>query len=281
MPELAEVEHGRRVAEAVCVGRRIDKVWCDDDPIVYEGRSPDEVSTALSGARVEAVLRHGKHLWFELDRRPWPTFHFGMTGAFRTPQAAILELASTPKGGEKSWPPRFAKIRLELDDGAQLVMTNKRRLGRIRLRHSPAEEAPISRLGFDPLTSMPDRATFTTLLRRRRSPIKAVLLNQAFAAGVGNWLADEICYQARLDPRLRASELSEIQVGRVQQAMKEIVEQAVAVDADKTRFPAGWLFHRRWGKASDAVSAEGEPVEFLTIGGRTTAWIPTLQAQSE
>ena len=277
MPELAEVEYGRKLAERTCAGRRIVSVWCDDDRIVYDGIGPDHFEAALTGARVEAVRRHGKHLWFELDRRPWPTFHFGMTGAFRTPGAHTLELAASPRGGEKSWPPRFAKVRLQLDDGGELVMTNSRRLGRIRLREAPATEPPIGRLGFDPYTGMPDEASFDALLRKRRSPLKAVLLNQAFAAGIGNWLADEICYQARLDPRLRANELAPADTARVRSVMASILARAVSVDADKARFPKAWLFHRRWGKPTDAVSAEGDAIETMTVAGRTTAWVPALQ----
>jgi formamidopyrimidine-DNA glycosylase len=72
MPELPEVERGRRVALKVARGRRIVEARCADDPIVFD-RVPPAVSAArLVGRRVQDVKRHGKHLWFELDRRPWP-----------------------------------------------------------------------------------------------------------------------------------------------------------------------------------------------------------------
>ena len=79
MPELPEVEAARRVAERVARGRRIVDVWCADDPIVFERVPAARWRRALRGRRVRAVKRHGKHLWFELDRRPWPCMHFGMT----------------------------------------------------------------------------------------------------------------------------------------------------------------------------------------------------------
>lgn len=278
VPELAEVEHGRRVAERCAVGRVIATVWCDEDAIVLDGASAARIIEALRGARVEAVKRYGKQLWFELDRRPWPLFHFGMTGAFRVPGARTLELAASPKGGEPlSWPPRWTKIRLVFDDGGELVMTNKRRLGRIRLRQDPATEPPVSRLGFDPLLTLPSPADFARLVRRRKTPIKALLLNQSFAAGVGNWLADELLYQARVDPRRRASDLSNAEAERLRRAMHLVVTQAVEVDADKARFPADWLFHRRWGKPSDAVTTAGHRIETIRLAGRTTAWVPEVQ----
>ena len=276
MPELAEVEYGRKVAAAVAQGRTITNVWCDDDDIVFEG-GPEAYHDALVGARVESVKRHGKQLWMELDRRPWPLFHFGMTGAFRTTDQDPLELASTPKRGEGGWPPRFPKIRMTFDTGAELVMTNKRRLGRIRLRNNPEAEAPISKLGFDPYTQMPQAEVFAALLRRRKSPLKAVLLNQQFAAGVGNWIADEVCFAARLDPRIRANVLTDVECEAVRQHLGEIVNIAVSVDADKSRFPSGWMFHRRWGKPKDAVTEDGHNIEVITLACRSTAWVPALQ----
>ena len=272
------MEWGRKVAERVARGRLIATVWCDADPIVFDGVTPSAVEAALVGARVLAVKRHGKHLWFELDRALQPLFHFGMTGAFRTPDAKTLELAATPRSGDGGqWPPRWTKIHLVFDDGGELVMTNKRRLGRIRLRAEPRAEPPISKLGFDPLTSLPGEAEFGRLLRRRKSPLKAVLLNQGFAAGVGNWLADEILYQGRVDPRLRADRCTDAQVTTLHRVLSEVVREAVRVDADKARFPEEWLFHRRWGRNEGAVTIDGVPIEFMDLAGRTTAWVPALQ----
>ena len=277
MPELPEVERGRRILERVAVGRRFTAVRCDRDAIVFDGVSPAAVERALRKALVTAARRYGKHLWLELDRRPWPLFHFGMTGAFRTPDEGPLPLASSRRQPDLEWPPRFTKIHLVLEDGGELAMTNARRLGRIRLRDDPEAEPPVSRLGFDPLLDPPSRHDFAALLRRRRATLKGLLLDQSFAAGVGNWIADEVLYQAALDPRRRALDLSVAEAGRLIDRLRSVVRTAVAVDADKTRFPATWLFHHRWGRAEGATTARGEVVEFLHVAGRTTAWVPSRQ----
>src|SRR5260370_26422019 len=129
MTELPEVEAARVVARRVAVGRRIGRVWCAGDPIVFEARTPRAFSNALLGRRVQGVGRHGKHLWLELDRRPWPCFHFGMTGEFHAPRARATRLVSSGrKGPEAVWPPRFTKLRLTFDDGGELVMSDPRRL---------------------------------------------------------------------------------------------------------------------------------------------------------
>ena len=275
MPELPECERARRLAEAVLVGRRIDRVHCAGDPIVLDGTSPAAVRRALRGRRVLSVRRHGKHVWLETDARPWPVFHFGMTGSFRVPEVAALPLASTPNPEADGWPPRFVKLRLVLGDGAELAFVNARRLGRLRLRDDPRAEPPISSLGFDPLLDLPSPARFADLVRRRRGTLKGLLLDQRFAAGVGNWIADEALYQAGLHPRRRVDSLSRAESTRMLRKLVAVVHRAVAVDARKEKFPRGWLYHYRW--EDGGRDARGRPIQRAKVAGRTTAWVPAVQ----
>ena len=278
MPELPEVERGRLVATRIAVGRRIVDVRCADDAIVFEGVPPARFRRALIGRRVQAVKRHGKHLWFELDRRPWPCLHFGMTGGFHTaPGGPRVKLKSSRRAPDETWPPRFTRLHLVFDDGGELVVADARRLGRIRLRENPETEPPISRLGFDAHRSLPSFAAFRQLVRERSAPLKALLLDQTFAAGVGNWIADEVLYQARLDPRRRAHTLTDTEITRMRGALKRVIDTSVRLSNESDRYPRGWLFHRRWGKNPRAVTIGGDQIRHITVGGRTTAWVPTRQ----
>ena len=277
MPELPEVERGRKLAEAVTAGRRIEQVWCDDDPLVFDGVEPDRWRSALRGKRVAAARRWGKQLWLELDAPPHPLFHFGMAGGFKTPTSTPLQLKSGPREDTSVWPPRFVKIQLHLDDGGELAMTDGRRLGRILLREEPENEPPIAKLGFDPLLAMPSPKRFSELLRARGGILKSLLLDQSFAAGVGNWIADEALFQAGIDPRRRARSLTDAEARRLRARLGAIVERAVDANADDSRYPRTWLFHRRWGRQDDARTTRGERIEHVTIGGRTTAWVPARQ----
>jgi formamidopyrimidine-DNA glycosylase len=170
------------------------------------------------------------------------------------------------------------KIHLFFDDGGELAMTDARRLGRILIRDDPLNEPPIARLGFDPLLDLPGPQAFCKMLQRRSAIIKALLLDQGFAAGVGNWIADEVLYQARIDPRRRAGTLSEAEAKLLRRRLKSVVETAVEVNADSSRYPRTWLFHERWGRRRGAKTAQGEPIEHMTVGGRTTAWVPKVQS---
>ena len=276
MPELPEVERARRLIEHVAIGHRILEVTCAHDPIVLVNVSAATVTRTLTNRMILGVRRRGKHLWLELDQRPWPCFHLGMTGHFRTKGDVPLQLASSPSHADQMWPPRFSKLHLVLTGGIELALTNKRRLGRIRLRHDPEHEPPISELGFDPLLDLPSPTRFAELFSKRSGVIKSLLLDQSFAAGVGNWIADEVLYQARLDPRRHANQLSASDIRRLRLKLRHIIQTAVRANADKTQLPKSWLFHRRWGRKSN-MTIQGRRIEHLTIGGRTTAWVPEVQ----
>jgi len=298
MPELPEVEAARRAAHKVATGRRIVEAHVAEDTIVYEGVAPARVRRALLGRRVEAVRRHGKHLWLELDRRPWPCLHFGMTGGIHAspstaggagrraavPAGRVVRLVSdgsTPRPTDRpDWPPRFTKLHLRFADGGELALADGRRLGRIRLRRNPPAEPPISVLGFDAWLALPTAARLHAMLRERNAPIKAVLLDQTFAAGIGNWIADEVLYQAGIAPKRKAATLSATEARRLRARIRSVIGTALRVGSDGDRFPRWWLFHRRWGHrrgGPPATTVRGEHIRHETVAGRTTAWVPSAQ----
>ena len=276
MPELPEVETARRAAIAVAVGRRIVGVTVADDTIVFERVSPARIRRALLGRQVRAVRRHGKHFWFELDRRPWLSIHFGMAGGLHTSRRRGVRLVSSGRRPEPGWPPRFTKLRLTFEGGRELVIADGRRLGRIRLRQDPATEPPIAGLGFDALRGLPGTAQFRELARGRAAPVKVLLLDQSFAAGVGNWIADEVLYQARIAPRRPARSLSDRELDRLRARLRSVVRRAVGARADSDRYPRAWLFHRRWG-SRPGITVKGDIIRRETIAGRTAAWVPAVQ----
>lgn len=277
MPELPEVEWGKKIAEAAGLGRRIEEVWAADDRIVFAGVAPQAVKHALAGARLDGVRRKGKYLWFELDVAPSPVFHFGMTGAFHSTLHRFVPLETGGRDPEGLWPPRFPKLRLRFEGGTELVMVDARRLGRIRLQEAPLAAEPLAGLGPDAHDEPLGARAFAARLSGRSGLVKSVLLDQGFVSGVGNWIADEVLYQAGIDPRRPVPSLAPEELRRLRATLYRVVKKAVSVDADKSRFPRTWLFHHRWGKRADARTAKGERIEHVVVGGRTTAYVPSAQ----
>lgn len=277
MPELPEVERGRLIAERALGGQTLTSVHAADDNIVFDNTPAAQFRQALQGRRVEAVHRHGKQLWFELDRAPHPLFHFGMSGGFHTQDTPSLQLITGPKEASDAWPPRFSKIELQGENGSSLVMTDARRLGRIRLRDAPLDEPPLSLLGPDAYLALPGPSVFAQDLSKRRTIIKGLLLDQQFIAGIGNWIADEVLFQAGIDPRRPANDLTRDEARRLRSKIAVVIKRAVSCIADDKDYPATWLFHRRWGKQAGMKTSRGDLIEYLTVSGRTTAWVPVVQ----
>lgn len=275
-------------------GHKIKDVIADDtDRWLFAFAKPAEVKKALEGAKVKGAGRKGKYFWLELDRKPWPIFHLGMSGniALLDPSAKRAKGATAEGhlkvwGGAKMWSERDQDLRdrlnychlvIEADKGFEFAFIDPRRFGRLWLADDPWEHPRIKKLGYDPLIDFPTPKVLGERLKKRKKAIKAVLLDQSLFAGIGNWLADEILFAAKMNPHHLASALTPLQVKTLHKAVLTVVKKAVAVDADYERFPKTWLFHERWGKAENAKTSTGKKIIHEEIGGRTTAWVPTVQ----
>lgn len=294
MPELPEVEASRALIDQHCTGRHILDVTAADDTKVFDGASSDEVVAAVKGRKLLGAHRKGKQMWLTLEgdgNKPNLLMHFGMTGYVAIQDNAdsavhVLAYENAPHE-TSSWPPRFHKLLLHFGprpgdaSGAtcDFAYCDARRFGRVKLcGGDPADSEAISKLGFDPLLDMPDLQAFKDLLAARAkgtTRLKPLLLDQGFCAGVGNWVADEVLWQARLHPEQVVSALGDEHIKALHQALREVVQTAVAADADSTKFPKDWMFHVRWGKK--AGSLLGHKLDHITVGSRTSCYVPALQ----
>ncbi|XP_044486568.1 formamidopyrimidine-DNA glycosylase isoform X2 [Mangifera indica] len=275
MPELPEVEAARRAIEENCLGKKIVKSIIADDNKVIDGVSASEFEAALLGKTILSAHRKGKNMWLSLDSPPFPSFQFGMAGAVYIKGVAVTKYKRSAVKDTDEWPSKYSKFFVELDDGLEMSFTDKRRFAKVRLLQDPASVPPISDLGPDALLEPLTVDEFTELLSKRKIAIKALLLDQSFISGIGNWVADEVLYQARIHPLQISANLSKENCATLLQCIKEVVQNAVEVDADCSRFPLEWLFHFRWGKKPGKVN--GKKIDFITAGGRTTAYVPELQ----
>jgi formamidopyrimidine-DNA glycosylase len=144
-----------------------------------------------------------------------------------------------------------------------LRLFDKRRLGRVRL------DPDLSALGPDAQQVGADE--LRARLRRGKAPVKARLLDQAVVAGVGNLLADETLWQARLSPRRPVDELSDIELTALHEALHQATLAAIAHGGVHT---GEVIAFRGPGRHCPRCGAE---MVHATIGGRTTWWCPEEQ----
>lgn len=279
MPELPEVEAARRAVEENCIGKKITKCIVADDDKVIDGVSREEFEASVVGKTIVAARRKGKNMWLQLDSPPFPSFQFGMAGAVYIKGVAVTKYKRSAVNDEDEWPSKYSKFFIQLDDGLELSFTDKRRFARVRLLKDPTSVPPISELGPDALFDPMTLDEFTERLHKKKTEIKALLLDQSYISGIGNWVADEVLYQARIHPRQIASSLSGESCSTLYKCIKEVVEKAVEVGADSSQYPTNWIFHSREKKPGKAF-VDGKTIDFITAGGRTTAYVPELQKLS-
>jgi formamidopyrimidine-DNA glycosylase len=258
VPELPEVERARALIEAQALGRRIAEVD-DTDAWVCRPHAPGEIAEALAGRTLTAALRRGKSMWCETDGGEGPELgiHLGMAGRIVVDDAAAGDRLVGPDGAQ--WD-RFA---LRFEDGGLLALRDKRRLGRVRLEPDLA--------GVGPDAALVGRDAFRARVGRGTAPLKARIMDQAVVAGVGNLLADEALWQARLSPVREAGSLDEEELDRLRRAIRAAVRSAVRLGGVHT---GRVIAHRERGGRCPRCGAE---LERATVGGRTTYWCPAEQ----
>jgi len=279
MPELAEVETVCRVMRRVLVGKRIKRVEVAGDTLVFQA-SARNFEEPPPGRTVRAIGPAGQTFWIELAG-PGPTVygHLGMSGWIREVGTESIRLQGHGKApfDDEHGRPRFLKLLIEVPGGKAIAFTDGRRLGRVWLGPPPDEEPRVRRLGRDAYDDLPSARELGALFAKRRVPIKAVLLGQDTLAGLGNWLVDEVLYQSRISPKRVASSLDPREIARLRRAIASVVKKAVDVGANSDRYPRTWLFEHRWGGGRGSQSIGGHTIIREEVGGRTTAWVPSVQ----
>jgi formamidopyrimidine-DNA glycosylase len=259
VPELAEVEVYRRLAEAGAVGRRVVDVDAPDAWYLKRGLDAATLRAALVGRRVTAARRIGKLLLLDTDG-PTLGLRFGMSGRLVVDGVAAIDTLwySTNVGD-----PRFDRFAIRLTRKGSLVMRDPRRLGGVELDPSEA------RLG-------PDALGVTTGMLRAAlagsaTPLKARIMDQARIAGVGNLAADEMLWRAGLDPLRPADSLDDRESRRLATTMRRTLADLLARGGSHT----GDLMEAR--APGGRCPRDGTPLIRRTIGGRTTWSCPRHQ----
>lgn len=201
--------------------------------------------------------------------------------------------SASADGEADTWPPRWCKFILKIktesssESVVQVAFTDPRRLGRVHFIPNPkvllTTESPLGSLAPDAFLNLPSIDEFMAVLEKSARPIKALLLDQTASGGVvsgiGNWLADEVLYQSRIHPESKCYALSSKDVFELRRCIQYVLETACQLDSDLDQMPDDWLVHYRWSKRlrEPQKMPDGNVIRFLTVGGRTSAVVPSRQ----
>jgi formamidopyrimidine-DNA glycosylase len=262
MPELAEVEYYRRLAETA-LHRKIAKVDAPDAWFLKAGLTASALRRAVVGRSFTAARRIGKLLLLDTDGDtdgPVLGLRFGMTGVLLVDGSrGVDELVYSSMRDEPAWD----RVTFRFADGGDLRVRDPRRLGGVLL--DPDEAI----LGADAQTIT--LAALRAALTKSRTALKARLMDQAKLAGVGNLAADELLWRAGLDPARPAGELTDDEVKRLHRHLKKTFADLLEQGGSHTgRLQAHRVVGGRCPK-------DGTPLVRRTIGGRTTWSCPRHQ----
>jgi formamidopyrimidine-DNA glycosylase len=273
VPELPEVETVRTSLEPALVGRRFERVEITD-PRLTRPLDPEEVSAELNGEVVQSVERRGKYLVFRFRTGRVLLIHLRMTGT----------LGHHRDGPLDEDPHRRAVVRL--DDGSDVTYRDVRRFGTWLLLEPGEETAYLTeRLGEEPLGERFTTDVLAARLAGRRAPIKAAILDQRSAAGMGNIYADEALWRARIHPLTPAGQLERPEVGRLQRSIRDALRAGIARQGTTLRdyrTPTGARGSmqealRVYGREGEPCLRCGTAVAKTRVAGRGTYYCPTCQ----
>jgi formamidopyrimidine-DNA glycosylase len=269
MPELPEVEHARLCLVQWVHKRTIVKATIADARVVQGGASA-KLASRLKGRVVTGLRRRGKWLEMTLDAGPALYSHLGMSGKW----------VSRPPAAP---PERFEKARLDLARGktkTSVRYVDPRVLGRMRLEEP---EPPFWRkLGPDPLHDGLDPIALGAKLAKTPRSIKEALMDQALLAGVGNILATEALFRARLDPRTRSDRLGKAEVKRLVRAVLQTIRRSLSLEepgkemtyVSEVRATNPFAVYGRGGAPCPRCKTT---LKRIVQGGRGTVFCPSCQ----
>ncbi len=266
MPELAEVEFFRKQWDSG-IGQVFDRISVHPKARVFREVPAATFRKNLTGETLIASHGHGKQWLFEFSNGKWLGGHLGMTGKL---------FASD--GGYK--PEKHDHLVLHGSD-TTLVFADPRMFGKVTLDIEtggfPKWWADLPPRTLDKAFTGKYVADF--LKRHPKSPIKTLLLDQRAFPGIGNWMADEICWRLPVDPATRCGELTENQVAAIWKVTREVSRQAMRVIGnDWGDPPDSWLFNHRWKDGGFCPRKTcGTVLVRADLRGRTTCWCPNCQ----
>ena len=290
MPELPEVETTRRRIEPLLVGRRIARVQTTK-PSYFFVTPPARLRSALEGRTTKALVRRGKYILAEFDDASRLLVHLGMTGQlFGAGATSVRLLSATARASlaleelEDFRPDAHTHLRVHFEDGGPPVyMRDVRKFGKL-IWLAPGEgHERLDKLGPDALELTGERLFEAT--RKRKTPIKAVLLDQGVAAGTGNIYADEALFLGGVRPGRRAARVTRAECDAIAEGLGRVLHRSletggssisdyVAPDGSDGAYQDERRVYARDGSACTACATI---IKKKVIAQRGTHYCPTCQ----
>ena len=270
MPELPEVETTRRGVAPNVERQKVTEVRIYDRRLRWP--VPRDLPRRLIGRVIDRVDRRSKYLLFRLGPDTL-IVHLGMTGSLRV---------------YRDPPPKRAHdhVDLEFANGVVLRYHDPRRFGAVLWSPRSAQAHPLlAALGPEPFAPQFDADYLYGATRKRRAPIKLVLMDSHVVVGVGNIYANESLFRAGIHPARAANRISRERFGRLVNAVRETLTDAIAKGGstlrdyvDSSGEPGTFqLDYYAYGRAGEPCRVCRSTLRSARLGGRATVYCPACQ----
>ncbi len=269
MPELPEVETVKNELTPHVIGHTIISimpVWAG----IIKGIPVEEFTERVTGQKITALSRHGKYLLFHLSSGDKLVVHLKMTGSL------ILGASE---------PPQYTRAIIHLDNGQNIYFRDPRKFGVLKLIKDVSEVE--SKLGPEPFDRDFTAKVFAERLKNRTSPIKALLLDQKFMAGVGNMYADEALFAARIHPARISGSLTTEEIAKLHRSIRKVLKAGISnkgasimtyYHPDGSTGTAHFQFNVAHGMR-ETCTVCGTRIKRIVVRGRGTYYCPKCQPE--
>lgn len=280
MPELPEVETVRRGLSPAMQGAKIDRLEVNRADLRFP--FPDRFQDRVEGTTITHMGRQAKFLVTELSSGEALIMHLGMSGRFTVNAASTADFHHDPGTN-----PAHDHVVFHMSNGATVTYNDPRRFGFMELWPMADIDAypRIKHLGPEPLSNHFNAGYLNEVLRGKAAPIKAVLLDQAVIAGLGNIYVCEALFRAGISPRRKASSVVGKRAERLAPAINEVIAEAIAAGGSSISdfasasgelgyFQKHFSVYDREGAECDTC---GATVQRIVQSGRSTFFCSTCQ----
>jgi formamidopyrimidine-DNA glycosylase len=270
MPELPEVETAVRAIRPLLLDRCIRAV------VVRSARLRWPISRKLGrvlpGQRIQGIDRRAKYLLLQLETGTL-IIHLGMSGSVRVIRSTTV-------------PGPYDHFELAVQGGLSLRLRDPRRFGCVLWTQSPAAEHPLlAGLGPEPLGPQFSGLYLFGMARRRRAPIKNLLMDGRIVAGIGNIYASESLHLSGIHPCRAGGRISLARCERLADSVRHILTRAIQaggttfrdfLSADGAAGHFKFSLHA-YGRANEPCHRCGRVIRKIVVGQRATYYCPGCQ----
>ncbi|MGK5091344.1 bifunctional DNA-formamidopyrimidine glycosylase/DNA-(apurinic or apyrimidinic site) lyase [Deltaproteobacteria bacterium TL4] len=271
MPELPEVETVRKGLEQQILGQTITQVEIFRERLIAPS-TPEAFNQSLRGKTIVDIRRRAKYLIFHLTPESYLIVHLRMTGKF-----IVTPATQTRQPHDRLW--------FHLENQQLLIFSDIRCFGTLQVFSKLEQWEKHTQLGEEPLSQNFNSAYLKNCCLNSKRPIKDLLLDQNKIAGIGNIYASEILFDAQIDPRCPANQLSAPQCKRIVKATQKILKEAIlkngtsisdfrSVENKTGEFQA---FLKVYGKTEQPCVRCQTPIQKITQQQRSSFFCPSCQ----